>query len=394
MRFVKRALFVCSLSLATFPMAQSASVEAPAGFDDLTNGLVIQAQFDQDRAVFADREGLADGLGPVYNAQSCAECHQNPVTGAISQITEVRAGHFDARTGFHEHPGGSLIHDRAISAKMQERILPGYEVRSQRSSLNVLGDGYVESIADETIAAIARAQPASMRGQIVQVPVLEAGNVKRAGRFGWKNQHASLVSFSADAYLNEMGITSPLMPVDNTANGVVANDGIADPEDDGDDIEVFAQFMRATKAPPRDLVRAATPAAQAGASTFGAIGCAVCHVRSITTAPVGTPINGGAFVVPEALGAKVIHPFSDFMLHDVGTGDGIVQNGPPSTRNKLRTAPLWGLRTRNRLMHDGLSFTVNEAILRHAREADTVTSRYRTLPVPRRDELLAFLASL
>jgi len=78
----------------------------------------------------------------------------------------------------------------------------------------------------------------------------------------------------------------------------------------------------------------------------------------------------------------------------VGTGDGIVQNGPASTRNKLRTAPLWGLRTRNRLMHDGLSFTVNEAILRHAREADTVASRYRTLPVPRRDELLAFLASL
>ena len=394
MRFLKRSLLVWVASAAALPMAYSASVEAPAGFDDLTNGFVIQAQFDQDREIFEEREGLADGLGPVYNAQSCAECHQNPVTGAASQVTEVRAGHYDVRGGFREHPGGSLIHDRAIAAHMQERVLPGYEVRSLRVSLNVLGDGFVECIADETLAAIARAQPWSMRGQLVQVPVLEAGNVLRTGRFGWKNQHASLVSFSADAYLNEMGITSPLLSVDNTSNGAVVSDGIADPEDDGDDIEVFAEFMRATKAPARDGVRAGTPVAQAGSATFGALGCAVCHVRSITTAPAGTVINGGAFIVPDALGDKVIHPFSDFLLHDVGTGDGVVQNGPPSTRNKLRTPPLWGLRARGRLMHDGLSLTVPDAILRHGREAGQAALLYRTLPGPGKDELLAFLASL
>ena len=157
MRFLQRLLFVGAASAATLPMAYSAAVEAPAGFDDLTNGFVIQAQFDQDRAVFEEREGLADGLGPVYNAQSCAECHQNPVTGAISQVTEVRAGHYEVRGGFHEHPGGSLIHDRAIAASMQERVLPGYEVRSLRLSLNVLGDGFIECIADETLAAIAKA---------------------------------------------------------------------------------------------------------------------------------------------------------------------------------------------------------------------------------------------
>ena len=88
------------------------------------------------------------------------------------------------------------------------------------------------------------------------VPVLEAASRARIGRFGWKNQHASLVSFSADAYLNEMGITSPLFPDENTSNGRFVGSGsgydpVADPEDDGVDVKAFADFMRATKAPPR-----------------------------------------------------------------------------------------------------------------------------------------------
>ena len=231
-------------------------------------------------------------------------------------------------------------------------------------SLSTLGDGFVESIPDETLAAIAAHQPPTMRGQLISVPVLEAGGALRAGRFGWKNQHASLVSFTADAYLNEMGITSPLQPTENTSDGqsVAAYDHVPDPEDNGADIRTFAQFMRATKAPPRDDDLAATPDAQTGSQLFDQVGCATCHVSDITTARPGTPINGGAFKVPRALGNKMIHPFSDFLLHDIGTGDGIVQNGGPSTRNQVRTAPLWGLRTRNRLMLDGLSLTLNEAI--------------------------------
>src|SRR4029079_19581305 len=135
----------------------------------------------------------------------------------------------------------------------------------------------------------------------IQVPVLEANNALRGGRFRWKKQHASLVSFSADASLNEMGITSPLQPTDNTSNGVVVNDGVADPEDEGEDVEAFANFMRATKAPPRDTARAATTDAIAGSNLFNAVGCAICHVRNITTAPPGTVINQGAFTIPAAL---------------------------------------------------------------------------------------------
>ena len=105
-------------------------------------------------------------------------------------------------------------------------------------------------------------------------------------------------------------------------------------------------------------------------------------------------INGGTFTVPPALGDKVIHPFSDFLLHNVGTGDGIVQNGPATTRTKMRTAPLWGLRTRSRFIHDGLSVTLSDAILRHGGEASNVVSAYRRLSATRRNQILAFLASL
>jgi CxxC motif-containing protein (DUF1111 family) len=397
MRLPKVSLSAGVATLLVLPVAYSQSVEAPTGFDNLTNGLTSQAQFDADREVFEEREFAADGLGPVFNAQACVECHQSPVAGGVSQITEVRAGHYDSRRRrFEDHPGGSLIHDRATGAAHQEQVLIGFEVRAQRSSLNVLGDGFVECVDSNTLVGIARSQPLSMRGEVIEVPLLEAPGQRRVGRFGWKNQHASLVSFSADAYLNEMGITTPFpgMTVDNTSNGVAIDDGVADPEDDGADVEIFANFMRATKAPARDAARAATPAAQAGSQIFDSLGCAVCHVRTLTTAPAGTVINGGAFTVPAALGDKVIHPFSDFLLHDVGTGDGIVQNGPPSTRNKLRTSPLWGLRTRSRFMHDGKSHTLNEAILRHLGQSAAVTGRYRRLLPSQRDALLAFLASL
>ena len=117
-----------------------------------------------------------------------------------------------------------------------------------------------------------------------------------------------------------------------------------------------SRFMRATKA-PRDTALAATANAVAGSNLFNAIGCNICHVTSITTSAPGTVINGGALTVAAALGNKIIHPYSDFLLHNIGTGDGIVQNGGPATRNKLRTQPLWGVRTHDRHMHDGASLT-------------------------------------
>ncbi|PYR60791.1 MAG: hypothetical protein DMF85_04010, partial [Acidobacteria bacterium] len=232
---------------------QSAT-EAPAAFDNLTNGFLTQADFDAARVTFEERDQIADGLGPVYNAQSCTECHQNPVTGAISQITELRAGHLDGSGNFVDAPGGSLINDRSINAQFQERVPGAENIRTFRTSLNTQGDGFVEAINSNTLVAIANSQPGQSGGQIagefIQVPVLEAPGNIRGGRFGWKNQQASLLSFSGDAYLNEMGITNRLVPNENTSMGrsVASIDTVPDPEDTANDIDVFAAFMRSTKA--------------------------------------------------------------------------------------------------------------------------------------------------
>jgi CxxC motif-containing protein (DUF1111 family) len=204
-----------------------------------------------------------------------------------------------------------------------------------------------------------------------------------------------LLSFIGDAYLNEMGITNRLRPKDVTT--VLKT--TTDPEDQPDnlglaDIDHFAQFIRGTMVPPRDTVLAATPAALKGGELFRQVGCSVCHVESITTAPAGTVIDGGMFTVPEALGDKVIHPFSDFLLHDIGTGDGIVQVGPQDTANKLRTVPLWGLRTKARFMHDLKSLSLENAISRHHREAHDPAQRFKELSPEDRNALITFLNSL
>jgi CxxC motif-containing protein (DUF1111 family) len=136
---------------------------------------------------------------------------------------------------------------------------------------------------------------------------------------------------------------------------------------------------------------------KAGESLFNQTGCGICHTPSIVTAAPGTRINGGEFIVPPALGNKIIHPYSDFLLHDVGTGDGIPflpTAAYAATANQIRTAPLWGLRTRNRLMHDGLTFTTQEAILRHAGQATGVTNKYKALSPGQKAQLLQFLNSL
>ena len=387
---------------------QSGATEAPAAFDNLTNGFITQAEFDAAKDQFEELQVISNGLGPVYNAQGCGECHQNPVTGAGSQISELRAGHLSG-CNFVDAPGGSLINDRAIDASIQERVPGAENVRTFRMTTNAAGDGFVESINSNTLVAIANAQPGQsggqIAGQVIQIPVLEANGAVRAGRFGWKNQHASLLSFSSDAYLNEMGITNRFNLVENTSmgNSVAAFDTVPDNqpcfsapgvncgEDGGEDINEFAAFMRALKAPPRGAISAD---ANTGSTIFNQIGCNICHTTSITTSAVGTVINGGAFTVPAALGNKIIHPYSDFLLHDIGTGDGIVQNGGQSTRNKLRTQPLWGVRTHDRHMHDGATLTFNESILRHAGEATGVINNYRGLSNTQQNQLITFLQSL
>lgn len=389
------------------------ATEALTGFENLTNGMDVQGppfagldaarviplrSYNENRFIFEAVETEADGTGPTYNAQSCRECHQNVVTGAGSQVAEQRSGRLEGRE-FFDSQGGSLIHSRATHPDLVEHVGHGDGVRTFRVSTPVLGDGYVEAVANETLLAIRDAQPESMRGAAIMVPVFEGDGTARIGRFGWKSQHASLLSFAADAHLNEIGVTSPLLPEENTASGLWVGfgsgyDPVADPEDDGTKTLAFANFMRSTRAPQRGPI---TEDVVAGELIFNQIGCVTCHVASMTTAPPGTRINSGAFTIPEALGRKTIHPYSDFLLHDIGTGDGIPVQATPEyawTANQMRTAPLWGLRIRNRLMHDGLALTAQDAIDRHAGQAEGVTARYQALTEAERGSLLVFLDSL
>jgi CxxC motif-containing protein (DUF1111 family) len=382
-----------------------AAVDAPTGFDNITNGFENQTNFDLDRAQFDTVEQIADGLGPVYNAQACRECHQNPVSASSTQVNELRAGKLNNDGGFVDHPGGSLINDRAIDAAIQEHIFDTDTIRTFRTSLNLLGDGFVEAMPDSEFTRIQSAQPAAMKGTIISVRVLESPSTSRSdlriARFGWKNQHASLLSFAADAYLNEMGITNPLFPTENTSNGnsVAAFDTVPDPEDAatsahpfGPDVEAFARFMRSTKAPPRGATISSSEDPSPGEVVFDRIGCQNCHTDSITTAPEGTSFNGGTFIVTGALANKTFHPYGDFMLHDVKTGDGIVQG--KATGALIRTAPLWGLRTRTRLMHDGQSLTIRDAILRHGAQAAPTVTAFNALSAADDSALFTFLNSL
>ncbi len=152
--------------------------------------------------------------------------------------------------------------------------------------------------------------------------------------------------------------------------------------------------MRSTKAPPVDRDLADSSDGRAGRQLFSNVGCATCHTSTITTAAPGTLINGGALKVTNALGNKIIHPFGDFLLHDLGTGDGIVQNGGTSTRNKIRTIPLWGLRLRSRFMHDLASFTFEDAIARHGNQGASAREAFNRLSSSDKRRLLTFLSSL
>jgi CxxC motif-containing protein (DUF1111 family) len=468
------------LGLAAHTRGQApAQPEALSGLDDQSNGFSDPDRRKADQKVFEEVEHIApDGLGPLYNAQSCRECHQTPVSGAASQVAELRVGHLDAHGQF-QNPQISinhgseviqdrtLVNDRAICAEIQELVPDTETVRTTRLTTNTLGDGYVEAISDETLLKIrkeqCRASHRKICGQAVRVPVPESEGHDRLGRFGWKDQHASLLAFAADAYLNEMGITNSLQKTEVTAicNPPVAtslpnNDptkitepnSLPDPTDNNlEDIDHFASFMRSLKAPGRDETAAATPDVKHGAELFSKIGCAICHVDTIVTGKSPASLSGPG-LHPDALENRAIHPYSDFLLHDVGTGDGIAvalvehfgrervekrfreESSAPATakersgkaedecsesyqtavaegekqpkllrdtlcaRNKIRTAPLWGLRLRSRLMHDGNSVQLDDAVRRHQGESAQVTARFLKLKPADQKALLAFLQSL
>lgn len=353
-------------------VAEQSSAVVTASFESGLPGLTTAqlALFQEGRLAFAEEEDASDGLGPVFNGNSCATCHVQGAIGGAGEIVETRFGKKNADGSFDPlaQNGGSLIQTTGIGqtspvCNFTGEVVPAAaNVVSGRLTTPLFGLGLVDAVPDSTFLNLASVQrqyyPSTAgRANLVDNPPL---GKKTVGKFGWKAQVPSLLVFAADAYLNEMGITTSIFPTDNCPNGdcalLASCDPVPDaqgPEDAGDvDMLKFRDFMQLHAPPPPGP---STPDSIDGEDLFYWIGCTDCHEPSLTTGPSSIA----------ALNKKSFFPYSDFLLHDMGPlGDGIVQNGAGA--NDIRTAPLWGARVRTRFLHDGRAHNVRDAILAHA----------------------------
>jgi len=339
---------------------------------------------------FEEVDTVEEGLGPVFNGKSCAECHAVPSTGGSepnvgvgreTRISRIFNGRFDPLDGsVSVDRGGQLLQQRAIAVPgctVKAEVVPSEAtIVSSRNSTPLFGAGLMEAIPERTILGN---QGNGGRPNYVSNP--DTGTTG-LGRFGWKAQVATVHQFAGDAYLNELGITNPSFPHENRPQGQPIQPGcdtVLDPEDDGENVTAFTDFMRFLAPVPRGPI---TLQVQRGEKVFSEIGCASCHVPKMMTGR-----NSVA-----ALSNKPVNLFSDLLLHDIGTGDGIKQG--LATGNDFRTAPLWGLSRRGRFMHDASSNKIEDAIQRHRVESQNARDGFVGLPQSDHDALLAFLGSL
>jgi hypothetical protein len=422
-----------------------AALLQPANASDLE-------QFGAGQLKFIEVESIPR-LGPIFNSRSCGACHFQPALGGSGAfINEVRvrkntAGgpvHIFATdnllrggpqtqgaspvfsNGLESTPLGCQITSPKCSKSPCQReegirttfktslkmcdpssasFARGTNCVAERQATALFGLGFVEAVADNTFRAIAASQPRRLRGTVKMVDELGA---RRAGRFGWKNDHATLRAFAGDAYLNEMGITSPDFPTERSTCGLnkskfgVTLDADDEPEDEPEsdgrgDVDRFADFMRAL-APPPEL--AETSSAQAGHTLFNNIGCARCHVETIRTAANPAdfiPGTTGDVAISSTINAllanQTFHPFSDFLLHDMGSlGDGITSDAAEPTM--MRTAPLWGIRARSRFLHDGRAESIADAITLHDGQGADAAEAFQRLSATQQQQVIDFLNTI
>lgn len=396
---------VRSLALATALAAAGAASaqDIQPRMGDALSGLtaIERALFDAGRTAFMHPLAVAEGLGPILNDNSCSTCHGIPRVGGAGTKRVTRFGRaasggnpFDPLASL----GGSLLQVSATLAICNEVVPPQADVQAFRLTPNVSGSGLIEAIPGGAIRAREFVPPPGVSGRAHMVRSFEDSPFMRlrVGRFGWKAQLASVLSFSADASLNEMGLTNRFLPAENAPNGnqglLAMCDTVPDPEDHADGtglhaIDHQANFQRLSAPPPQ------TPrSGMTGEAVFGSVGCGSCHVSTFVTGP--SPVA--------ALANQAIRPYSDFLLHDMGgsLGDGIVQG--QATENELRTPPLWGLRPRAEvgLLHDGRATggtaaqNLRDAILAHDGEGLASRDAFVALTPEQQDQLFAFLLSL
>ena len=339
-----------------------------------------------------------DGLGPIFNDSSCAQCHTTPAVGGSSTRTVIRYGK-SAQGGLPfdplAHTGGSLLQSSALIEVLPQHFdtIPAEaDVIIQRQTPHSFGMGLVEAIETADIQARELTPPNGfVSGRVHWATPVEGGPAV-PGRFGWKGGVPTTLTFSADASVNEMGLTNRFFPTENAPQGDLAllalYDTVADPEDSTvpgqGRIDRQTDFQRLLAPPPQS-----PRSGMSGEQVFDSIGCSACHTRDYTT--------GSA---PEsALSGVVIQPYSDYLLHDMGSlGDGIVEGDAAET--EMSTRALWGMAARGAFLHDGRAtggtFEQNatSAILWHDGEADFARQNFNGLSQGDKDALMAFLGSL
>lgn len=329
-------------------------------------------RFERGRVAFDRQMSIASGLGTTFNGDSCAACHVDPVMGGSGpkDVDVTRQGIVNDDLVYTQPDPGTMVHHQSLESRRPQPVEEA-NCFEHRQTPPLFGLGLVDQIPEQTILALQDPDDEDGDGIRGIAQVLEDG---RVGRLGWKADVPSLAEFSRDGLTNEMGMT--VADQENLTFGrATDDDGAADPEVEVSDIEAITFFMSQLAPPPR--THSDRDLEDEGEVLFSDIGCATCHVPELETAD-GEPV----------------HLYSDLLLHEVMPEDyrGIVV-GLASMR-AFRTSPLWGLSHTAPYMHNGLSFTIEDAIVAHDGEARDAREAFKDLSSDEREALLAFLDSL
>jgi CxxC motif-containing protein (DUF1111 family) len=341
------------------------------------------AEFKEGFEAFRLPVSRAQGLGPAYNMASCYPCHGHPALGGqstrmVTRFGRITGGVFDPLASL----GGSLLQTKAISNNCAEVLPAEANVVIRRNAPSALGAGLIEAIPDQQIvdrATAEMAQNAAWAGRVGMVTSVSDG-LSHVGRFGWKAQAALLIDMVGQAMVDELGLTNALFPTDEAPNGDLALlaqcDTVADPEDTSDFLNKVTRLLRFLGPPPSPSRMNA--AMVQGQELFNSIGCVFCHYDGYTSVSSNPVIDG-----------KSVALYSDLLLHDIGTGDGIVQGAAQG--NEFRTAPIWLVRGAEPYLHDGRAHTVPEAIDAHQGQALEVRNAYFSLSASEQQAIVKFL---
>src|SRR5262249_50196910 len=377
MRFVWPLLLVLTL------LAPTVHAKGGGPLPGLTDGEL--AEFKDGFEAFRDQIFPEEGLGPVFNGRRCYLCHRNPALGGrsarrsaiVTRFGRVDGGIFDPLTSL----GGSLLQQIAIKPECAEVVPPEANIVAQRKVTPAFGAGLIEAIPDEQIIDRAMAEQAAnpaMAGRVHTVTSPSDG-LPHVGRFGWNAHQALIYDMVGEALLNELGLTNALFPVENAPNGdlglLAGCDAVPDPEDTRDFLGKITHLLRYI-GPPATRGRV-NDVALHGETVFHSIGCGFCHFSGYTAVSPIAAIDG-----------KSVPIYSDLLLHDIGTGDGIVQGDAQG--NEFRTPLIW-LAAVGPFLHDGRARSVTEAIDAHRGQALPVRDAYFALSLSDQQAVLKFL---